>query len=172
MRKLLISSISRSFNLGDFGRLPFSIAIDEDGKIEGVGKISGGPSYEVIDAAGLYVSPGWIDIHTHVYDGVCDIALNPDLIGPVQGVATIVDAGSAGHITFRGFKNYIIQPRDYEIYSFLNYGSIGITRCNVICDYETDDFIQPEETLACITQNRQYIRGLKMRACKVVFKEV
>jgi dihydroorotase len=170
MGKLLLKNISRSFNLGDFGTVPFSIAIDGDGKIEKTGEISGAPGCEVIDAAGLYVSPGWIDIHTHIYDGVCDIALNPDLIGPARGVATIVDAGSAGHITFRGFKNYIIQPRDYEIYSFLNYGSIGITRCNVICDYETDDFIQPEETLACIEQNRQYIRGLKMRACKVVLK--
>jgi dihydroorotase len=170
MEKVLIKNISRSFNLGDFGMASFSVAIDGDGKIEKAGEISGRPGCEVIDASGLYVSPGWIDIHTHVYDGVCDIALNPDLIGPIQGVAAIVDAGSAGHITFRGFKNYIIQPRNYEIYSFLNYGSIGITRCNFICDYETDDFIQPEETLACIEQNRQYIRGLKMRACKVVLK--
>jgi dihydroorotase len=169
MGRLLIRNITCSFNLGT-ASVPFSIAVDEAGKVEKAGEISAGPGDDVIDASGLYVSPGWIDMHTHVYDGVCDIGLNPDVIGPVQGVTTLVDAGSAGHITFPGFKNYIIRSRDYEIYSFLNYGSIGITRCNVICDYETDDFIQPEETLACIEQNRPYIRGLKMRACKVVLK--
>jgi dihydroorotase len=171
MGRLLIKNISRSFNMAGAGTGAFSIAVDGDGKIEKAGEISVESGYdEVIDAGGLYVSPGWIDIHTHVYDGVCDIGLNPDLIGPVQGVTALVDAGSAGHITFPGFKNYIIKPRDYEIYSFLNYGSIGIIRCNVIGDYETDDFIQPEETLACIERNRAYIKGLKMRACTVVLK--
>ena len=97
----------------------------------------------IIDCSGLSLSPGWIDMHTHIYKGVCDIAMDPDRFGPVTGVTGLVDAGSAGCITFGGLRDYIIKQREYSIFEFLNYGSIGITRCNVICDYETDDFIQP-----------------------------
>jgi dihydroorotase len=117
------------------------------------------------------LSPGWIDLHTHVYKGVCDIGIDPDLIGPAQGVTVLLDAGSSGHITFPGLRDYIITKRDYEIYAYLNYGSAGIIRCNIISDYETGDFIQPEETLACIEQNRNYIKGLKLRASGDVLKD-
>ena len=124
----------------------------------------------IIDCSGLSLSPGWIDMHTHIYKGVCDIAMDPDRFGPATGVTGLVDAGSAGCITFGGLRDYIIKQREYSIFEFLNYGSIGITRCNVICDYETDDFIQPEEVEEVVKINRDYIRGLKVRACKVVLK--
>ena len=124
----------------------------------------------IIDCLGLSISPGWIDMHTHIYKGVCDIAMEPDAFGPLTGVTNIVDAGSAGCITFEGLRDYIIKKKEYNIFEFLNYGSIGITRCNVICDYETDDFIQPDKIKETVMANKEYIRGLKVRACKVVLK--
>lgn len=174
MRKIFVKNISRCSGFTG-GKEPspakgaFSVLIDGEGKIAGFPERPDADC-EIIDASGLCLSPGWIDIHTHIYRGVCDIGLEPDLVGPGRGVAAIVDAGSAGYITFPGLRDYIIKNRDYEIYSFLNYGSAGIIRCNVIGDYETDAFIQPEETLACIERNREYIKGLKLRACKTVLK--
>ncbi|GHV96234.1 deacetylase [Spirochaetia bacterium] len=168
---MLIKNICRSYNLSGPLKAPFSIRIDTAGNISAVGDIPDTPEPErIVDATGLCISPGWIDLHTHIYQGVSDAGIDPDLIGPAQGVSVLVDAGSAGHITFPGLRDYIIKKRNYEIYAFLNYGSIGITRANYIGDFETDAFIQPRETLACIEQNRSYIRGLKVRACKAVLK--
>lgn len=125
---------------------------------------------KIIDCSGYCLSPGWVDMHTHVYKGVCDIAVEPDLIGPQTGVTHIVDAGSSGCVTFAGLRDYLIDTRDFWIHPFLNLGSAGIIRCNKICDYETPDFIQPDKTYECVQQNKDLIKGLKVRACKVVLK--
>ena len=170
MKKIFIRNISHCCGFEDPVSTPSSILIDEYGKINKQPENDGGSDYEVIDASGLWLSPGWIDIHTHVYKGVCDVGLDPDLIGPVQGVATLVDAGSAGYITFPGLRDYVIKRHNYEIYALLNLGSTGIIRTNIISEYETDDFVQPDATIACIEQNRDYIKGLKLRASKKVFK--
>lgn len=169
-QKILIKNINRVYSLRSLTNKSVSILIDEQGIISEIGKIEELASYKVIDASELILSPGWVDIHTHVYDGVSDIGLDPDRIGPKTGVTTLVDTGSAGHINYAGFEKYIIKTHDYSIFEFLNYGSLGISRCNVICDYETDAFLQPEETLSCVQTHRKYIRGIKVRACKVVLK--
>ena len=171
MKKILIKNISHHCGFTDPVKTPFSIFIDENGKIAKHPENDVVSGCDIIDASNLWVSPGWIDIHTHIYKGVCDWGLDPDLFGPARGVTTMVDAGSSGHITFPGFRDSIIRQRDYEIYAFLNYGSAGFIRTNVIGDYETDDFIQPEETLNCIEENRDYIKGLKLRACKIILKD-
>jgi len=124
----------------------------------------------VLNLNGCYLSAGWVDLHTHIYDGVTDIALDPDLIGPVQGVTALCDAGSSGAITFPGFRDYVIKKHPYHIYSFLNIGVAGIIRTNIIGDVETDDFLMREATLECIKNNRQHIKGIKLRACYVALK--
>jgi dihydroorotase len=170
MEKILIKNISHCCGFENSVGTPFSILIDKDGKIDNPDQIEQPGDCEVIDASGLWLSPGWIDMHTHVYKGVCDIGLDPDLIGPAQGVAALVDAGSAGQITFPGLRDYVIRKHDYEIYAFLNFGSAGIIRANIISEYETDDFVEPDATIACIEQNREYIKGLKLRTGKETFK--
>ena len=50
----------------------------------------------VIEVAGKIVTPGLIDLHAHVFEGVNRTGVNPDLGGVHAGVTTIVDAGSAG----------------------------------------------------------------------------
>ncbi|WP_320128800.1 amidohydrolase family protein [uncultured Sphaerochaeta sp.] len=167
---ILIKNICNNFFLSGEKLSRFSILIDDCGNVEKIGDIPENDAYKCIDAEFCYVSPGWVDVHTHIYKGVCDIGIDPDLIGPKTGVSTLIDAGSSGCVTFTGLRDYIIKKKDYPIYEFLNYGVIGITRCNIICDYETDDFVEPDETLRCIEDNRDIIRGLKLRACKVVFK--
>ena len=54
------------------GGAPFAadVAID-NGKITAVGQVSGS-GREEIDAKGLSVTPGWVDVHTH-YDGQAEI---------------------------------------------------------------------------------------------------
>src|SRR5699024_6643244 len=61
------------------------------------------------DAGGNYVSPGFIDMHVHVFENYAKIGINADKVGIKQGVTTVVDAGSTGYKDFEQFKNIINQ---------------------------------------------------------------
>ena len=71
-----------------------------DGKIHSVGGEAPAGA-EIIDVSGSYLSPGWIDIHVHVY-GTLGFA-DPDSIGICQGVTTFVEAGGPGIDTLDEF---------------------------------------------------------------------
>src|SRR5215469_10173754 len=80
----------------------------------------------VIDAAGLLVLPGLIDLHTHVFHDFGYWGVNPDLIAPGSGVTTCVDAGSAGALTLRGFQRQVVRLAGVRIKAFVNISSIGL----------------------------------------------
>ena len=64
---------------------------------------------QVIDAEGLLVTPGFIDMHAHAFY-LGDLGLGKDLetVCYSSGVTSLVDGGSAGAATFPGFKEYIV----------------------------------------------------------------
>jgi dihydroorotase len=107
---------------------PMDIGV-KDGKIALVAKnIDEKEGIQVVNAQGLYVTPGLIDIHVHVYQGV-----NPDqqyMNGPSSitpdgftfrvGVTTVVDAGCAGWRTFPDFKKQTIDRSQTRVLAFLN----------------------------------------------------
>jgi dihydroorotase len=169
-KKVLIANISQTYGVNGVGageRL--SILIDGDGNIKRVDAfIAPDPTYDTIDATDLAISAGWVDVHAHVYKGVGNPSIDGDLIGPRTGVTVIVDAGSAGHLTYGGFEEYIVKKKDYAIFEFLNLGSVGVMGAN---DYAIDDFIEKAETVSCIEAHRSSIKGVKVRACKYVLKE-
>ena len=82
----------------------------------------------IIDANGLYVSPGLIDIHSHNFHGTepnnylsnSFDALPPDGFSFRSGVTTIVDVGGAGWKNFKTFKEQIIDRSKTRVLSFLN----------------------------------------------------
>ena len=103
------------------------VAILEGRIAEVAAKIDPSQAFKVIDAAGLYVTPGLIDIHTHVYAGTGerrsyagDNSLYPDGFTFRAGVTTIADAGSSGWRNFEEFKNRIIDRAGTRVFAFLN----------------------------------------------------
>lgn len=110
-----------------------------DGKIATVAtNISTERAKKVIDATGLYVCPGLIDIHTHVFvgprpgkfaDGVNSVS--PDDFSFKAGVTTVVDAGTAGWHNFPEFKKQVIDQSKTRILSFLNIAAYGISGTEV-----------------------------------------
>jgi dihydroorotase len=82
----------------------------------------------VADASGLYVVPGLIDLHAHVFYGTepdaylsnGDIAVQPDAHAPRAGVTTMVDAGGAGWRNFRQFNEQVIARAKTRVLAFLN----------------------------------------------------
>jgi dihydroorotase len=81
-----------------------------------------------IDAAGLYVTPGLIDIHVHVYlwQDLKGEGVQPDAFSFRSGVTTMVDAGSSGWRTFPDFKTRIIDRAKTRILAFLNIVGAGM----------------------------------------------
>src|SRR2546430_1731762 len=80
----------------------------------------------VIDAAGKIVTPGLVDLHSHVFHGCSYWGVRPDPVASRSGVTTWVDAGSAGAMTLDGFREYIVKPARARIYALLNISYIGL----------------------------------------------
>jgi len=100
-----------------------------DGKVAAIAKnIDPKEGKQVVDASGLYVTPGLIDIHAHLFQGTNPdqqymngpSAITPDGFTLRVGVTTIVDAGCAGWRTFPVFKSQTIDKSQTRVLAFLN----------------------------------------------------
>ena len=97
------------------------------GKVAAVGPdLPKTESREVIDAGGLIVTPGLIDLHVHVFYGVSHFGVEPDPTCVARGTTTVVDAGSAGADIFPGFRKYVIDVSDTRILAQINISSQGM----------------------------------------------
>ena len=99
-----------------------------DGKIAAVAaRIDPAHAFKVVDVSGLYVTPGLVDMHVHVYAGTGekgsyagDNSLYPDGFTLRVGVTTVVDAGCAGWRNFADFKDRVIDRSRTRVLAFLN----------------------------------------------------
>ena len=93
----------------------------------------------MLEVAGTMVTPGLIDLHAHVFEGFNGNGVHPDLGGVYAGVTTIVDAGSSGCATFRGFPRHIIPECHTEIIPFLHICQTGLaTSPDIIAEGSID----------------------------------
>ena len=105
-----------------------------DHKIAAVGKdIPAAAAGKVIDATGLLVTPGLVDIHTHVYAGTGlrgaydgDNSVYPDGFTFRSCVTTVADAGSSGWRNFPDFKDRVIDRSKTRVLAFLNIVGAGM----------------------------------------------
>ena len=87
----------------------YDVAVS-DKKIAAVEKEIAEPARETVDLGGRILTPGWIDIHTHVYAGATTWGILGDALCLATGVTTVVDAGSPGWANFMGFRDYVAAP--------------------------------------------------------------
>src|SRR3979490_1447997 len=95
-----------------------------NGKVAAIGDNLSGK--DVRDIKGKIVSPGLIDLHTHVYWGGTSLGVEAELLARTGGVTTFVDAGSAGPGNFHGFRRHVIEPSALRILAYLNISFAGI----------------------------------------------
>lgn len=105
------------------------IAISGDKIIRVAQNIPVGIAKKTIDVSGLYVTPGIIDMHVHVFQGTDKYSTsvanssrsqNADAFSFRTGVTTMVDAGTSGWRNFRTFKEQSIDKTQTRILAFLN----------------------------------------------------
>lgn len=126
------------------------------------------PNAKIVDADGAYLSPGWCDLHVHVWHGGTDISVRASDAGRRTGVTAMADAGSAGEASFHGLREYVIDPAAETIRAFVNIGSIGLVACNRVSELIDLRSIDIDRTLAVIEANRDVICGIKVRASGVI----
>ena len=113
-----------------------------------------------VEVKGKIVTPGLIDLHAHVFEGINRTGVNPDLGGVYAGVTTIVDAGSAGAATFAGFPRHIIPSCHTEVIPFLHICQTGLA---TMPDIISEKSINLDDTLRVVDQHKGLIRGIKAR---------
>lgn len=128
-----------------------------------------GEKVHYIDAANYYVSPGFIDLHAHIFIDYTDLGIDPDLVGVEQGVTTIVDAGSAGYDNYQIFKETVIEKSKTEILAFLNISRKGL--CNGLSELARLDELMSKQEAEEIFQREKSIVGLKARMSGSVVKD-
>jgi dihydroorotase len=111
----------------DTGRVTRANVLIRDGRIASLdaGNVS---ADRTIDADGSFVAPGFIDLHTHVFDHPLFATgrVPADRIGVQQGVACVVDAGSSGASTIDAFPEFVHRTQATRAYAFINIGSPGL----------------------------------------------
>ena len=137
-----------------------------DGRVAAVApKIDPAEALKVVDVAGLYVTPGLVDLHTHVYTGTGekgsyagDNSVYPDGHTLRVGVTTVVDAGGSGWRNFEDFKDRIIDRSKTRVLAFLNIiggGMRGLEHEQDLADME------PEPAAEMALQHKETIVGIK-----------
>ncbi|MBI4164823.1 MAG: amidohydrolase/deacetylase family metallohydrolase [Acidobacteria bacterium] len=82
---------------------------------------------KVVDVSGYYVTPGLVDIHTHLsVEGPGGWGIYPDLSALPNGVTTAVDAGSSGWKNFEEFKSRVIDGARTRVLALLNIVGVGM----------------------------------------------
>ena len=91
----------------------------KDGIIQEITEKYAGDGVEIKPGEDVYISPGWIDLHTHAFPKYEPYCAEPDEIGFRTGVTTIIDAGSSGADDIDEFYE-IAQQAKTRVLSLLN----------------------------------------------------
>ena len=139
------------------------------GKIVDVRKgINAASAKRVVDASGMLVASGLVDLHVHCSHNINYIAVDPETACLAKGCTTILDAGSTGELNFMGFRKYVIDTSKTRILALLNIESLGMvefSRANQkwsqLITGQDGMFINVEGACEVINKNRDAIVGLK-----------
>src|SRR5687768_12658465 len=132
-----------------------------NGKIAEVApNIEASKARKVVDVGGLYVTPGLIDIHVHVFAGegreyMGRSSVFPDDHSFRNGVTTMVDAGSSGWKSFPDFKRRTIDRSRTRVLALLNIVGTGMGGGNDV-EQNTED-MDPKATAKAAMDNKQYV---------------
>ena len=127
--------------------------------------IAASQAAKVLDVSGLYVTPGLIDIHAHVFAGIRDDSTTggqssfyPDHLSFRTGVTTIVDPGSSGWREFPEFRRTVIDRARTRVLAMLNIAGVGILAYEL--EQNVND-LSPELTAKMAKAHKDVVVGIK-----------
>src|ERR1051325_7581428 len=138
------------------------------GKIAAVaGNLPAQAASKTIDVAGLYVTPGLVDLHAHVFWGPkhgvtadCHHCVQPDAAGFRTGVTTMVDAGSSGWRDFADFRRRVIETSQTRVLTMINIVGVGMLGADDAVDQNQVD-MDPERVAEVARKNADVIVAVK-----------
>ena len=136
----------------------------KDGKVAAVSqRIDPRSAAQVVDVTGKLVTPGFIDLHGHFYNGSA-MCVDADKFCLSGGVTTAVDAGSAGWTNYRTMRDYIVPTKVTRLLAFLHIGASGLL-LNQVVGGELQDIrhADPDRAADAIKENPGYLVGVKVR---------
>jgi dihydroorotase len=116
--------------------------------------------------AGKFVTPGLIDLHTHVYWGGTSLGIDAEEFCRRSAVKTAIDTGSAGPGNFSGFRKHVIEASEVRILAYLHIsfaGIFGFSKTIMVGESENIRLMAPREAAEVADANRDVIVGIKVR---------
>src|SRR5579883_3051293 len=133
------------------------------GKIEALeADIPASRTLRLIDASGHIVTPGLVDLHSHVYPYGSAIGLPADETAPYQCATTVVSAGDAGANNFAALRRHIAAQSRTRIYAFVHIANNGLSAFPVAELYNIDN-AQVEACAMTLAENPDFAIGVKVR---------
>jgi dihydroorotase len=141
------------------------------GVIEAVeNEISAARALKTIDATGRLVTPGLIDLHSHVYPYGSAIGIPADELAQFQCTTTLVSAGDAGVNNLAALRRYIVAQSRARIYAFVHIANNGLSAFPVAELYNID-IAQAEACAMSLAENPDFLLGVKVRMSEnVIYK--
>lgn len=140
------------------------------GKVAAVGKsLEAGPSGKTRSVTGHIVTPGLIDLHTHVYWGGTSLGIDAEDFCRRSGVTTSIDTGSAGPGNFAGFRTHVIDKSQVRILAYLHVshaGIYGFSKRVMVGESEEIRLMNPIDAVEVADANRDVVVGIKVRVGK------
>jgi len=136
-----------------------------DGRVVAVGDDLAAGARAVEDATGLIVTPGLIDLHTHVYWGGTSLGVDPLALAR-GGCTTLADTGSAGPGNYLGFLEHVIRPSPVRILAYLNVsfaGIYGFSKRVMVGESGDLRLMAPLDAVEVAQAHRDTIVGIKVR---------
>jgi dihydroorotase len=134
------------------------VSIDR-GVIHAVGDLGHLRAASVIDVRGSLVTPGLVDLHTHVISPGAELSAEPDLVGVRAGVTTVVDAGSAGPETIPQLRS-VVAAAQTRVVPFLHIGRVGMFQRP---DVVTAADIDVDLLVRSVAEASDLVHGIKVR---------
>ncbi len=118
------------------------------------------------DGTGMILTPGLIDLHTHVYWGGTSLGIDAPAYGRKTAATTVVDTGSAGPGNFAGFRVHVIEKSDVRILVYLHVSFAGIYAFSptIMVGESTDmRLMAAREAVEVARGNPDHVIGIKVR---------